>query len=85
MIKNTDKIFFLFLTAHLLVWTLVPSPYLNAGGTLSEIDGTPVWLGEFTNCNLVMAIGGIAPRWLSTRTINWSLPFPLIPWTDPLE
>ena len=25
MTKNTDKIFFLFIAAHLLVWTLVPS------------------------------------------------------------
>jgi hypothetical protein len=68
------------------LWTIVPSNHLDAEGTVTTlVDGTPVILGEFSSCNLVVAIGGIAPRWLGTRTINWSLPFPLIPWTDPLE
>ena len=67
------------------LWTVVPSNYLDSEGTVTKINGTTVILGEFSSCNLVMAIGGIAPRWLGTRTINWSLPFPLIPSTDPLE
>lgn len=67
------------------LWTIVPHPYLASDGTTTTIDGTPITLGEFTSCNIVTSIGGIADRWLGSRPINWYLPYSQIPWTDPWE
>ena len=65
---------------------IVPTPYLSSEGTLIDGDSSiPITQAEFKSGNVIMSIGRIANRWLGTRTINWAVPYPLIPWTDPLE
>ena len=65
-------------------WFIVPQPYLPLDGVVIQ-DSPPYTLGEFDMGNLIISIGRVAPRWLSTRTINWYLPYHLVPWTDPLK
>lgn len=65
-------------------WFIVPQPYLPLDGVVIQ-DSPPYTLCEFIVGNLIISIGRVAPRWLSTRTINWYLPYPLVPWTDPLK
>jgi len=65
-------------------WFIVPQPYLPLDGVVIQ-DSPPYTLCEFDMGNLIISIGRVAPQWLETRTINWYLPYPLIPWTDPLK
>ena len=67
------------------LWTIVPHPYLDPDGTTTTIDGIPIVLGEFSSCNIITSIGGVADRWLGSGPINWYLPYHLVPWTDPWE
>lgn len=67
------------------LWTIVHHPYLASDGTVTRTDETSIVLGEFSSCNIVTSIGGVADRWLGSRPINWYLPYHLVPWTDPWE
>jgi len=69
------------------IWTIVPHPILEFDGTVTipVKDKTPITVGDFTALSVVASIGGMAQRWLRERPINWSLPYSLIPWTDPWE
>ena len=72
----------------LWLWTIVPQPMLSLSGTVTKLpkaDFAPVVIGDFSALNMVVSIGGMAERWLRERPINWSLPYSLIPWTDPWE
>ena len=72
----------------LWLWTIVPQPMLSLSGTVTKLpkaDFVPVTIGDFSALNMVVSIGGMAERWLRERPINWSLPYSLIPWTDPWE